>query len=125
MTKDVLIAIRGTQHTDGEEPQVIELTTDGTLTAEDGVLTVSYRESEMTGLDGVITTFRVENDRVILQRDGDLNSTMTFIEGEKTESLYDMGFGLWGHAAGGVVPAGPQRSDRKGRQPVCGLRRGD
>ena len=47
----------------------------------------------MTGLDGVITTFRVENDRVILQRDGDLNSTMTFIEGEKTESLYDMGFG--------------------------------
>ncbi len=93
MTKDVLIAIRGTQHTDGEEPQVIELTTDGTLTAEDGVVTVSYRESEMTGLDGVITTFRVENDRVILQRDGDLNSTMTFIEGEKTESLYDMGFG--------------------------------
>ena len=93
MTKDVLIAMLGTQHTDGEEPQVIELTTDGTLTAEDGVLTVSYRESEMTGLDGVITTFRVENDRVILQRDGDLNSTMTFIEGEKTESLYDMGFG--------------------------------
>lgn len=93
MTKDVLIAIRGTQHTEGEEPQVIELTTDGQLTAEDGVYSVSYRESEMTGLEGVVTTFRVENDRVILDRVGELNSTMTFIQGRKTESLYDLGFG--------------------------------
>ena len=93
MEKEVLISIRGTQRSEGEEPQVIELTTDGKLYRDGETLCVSYVESEMTGLEGVVTTFRVEPDRVILQREGQLNSTMTFIEGEKTESLYDLGFG--------------------------------
>lgn len=93
MTKDVLISIRGTQRSEGEEPQVIELTTDGKLTREGNVITVSYTETEMTGMDGVVTTFRVEGDQVQLLREGQLNSTMTFVEGEKTESLYDLGFG--------------------------------
>lgn len=93
MTKDVLISIRGTQRSEGEEPQVIELTTDGKLTKEGNVITVSYTESEMTGMEGVVTTFRVEGDQVQLLREGQLNSTMTFVEGKKTESLYDLGFG--------------------------------
>ena len=93
MTKDVLISIRGTQRSEGEEPQVIELTTDGKLSREGNVITVSYAETEMTGMEGVVTTFRVEGDRVELVREGQMNSVMTFVEGEKTESLYDLGFG--------------------------------
>ena len=93
MTKDVLISIRGTQRSEGEEPQVIELTTDGKLTREGDVITVSYKETEMTGMEGVVTTFRVEGGQVQLLREGQVNSTMTFVEGEKTESLYDLGFG--------------------------------
>ena len=93
MTKDVLISIRGTQRSEGEEPQIMELTTDGTLTCKGDVITVSYTETEMTGMEGVVTTFRVEGDQVQLLREGSLNSTMTFVEGKKTESLYDLGFG--------------------------------
>ena len=93
MTKDVLISIRGTQRSEGEEPQVIELTTDGKLSREGNVITVSYAETEMTGMEGVVTTFRVEGDQVQLLREGQLNSVMTFVEGKKTESLYDWGIG--------------------------------
>lgn len=93
MTKDVLISIRGTQRSEGEAPQVMELTTDGKLWREGDVISVSYTETEVTGMEGVVTTFRVEGGCVQLLREGPLNSTMTFVEGRKTESLYDMGFG--------------------------------
>ena len=93
MQKKVLISIRGTQIPEGEEPQTIELRTDGTLSREDGALCLSYVESEMTGLEGVVTAFRVEDDRIILSRKGKVNSTMTFVAGESIDSLYDVGVG--------------------------------
>lgn len=93
MTKDVLISIRGTQTSEGEEPQTIELTTDGKLFRDCDALCISYTESEMTGMEGVVTTFRVEPDKVVLSREGQVNSAMTFVQGQKTESLYDVGFG--------------------------------
>lgn len=106
MTKDVLISIRGTQRSHGEEPQTIELTTDGQLRREGDALLLSYVETEVTGLEGVVTTFRVEGDGTVqLLREGATNATMTFVEGEKTESLYDVGFGamLLGVSARKVV----------------------
>ena len=93
MTKNVLISIRGTQRSHGEEPQVIELTTDGKLSRSGGVYAVSYVESEMTSMAGIVTTFQVEPGCVRLIREGPMSSTMTFVAGEKTESLYDLGFG--------------------------------
>ena len=93
MTKDVLISIRGTQRNEGEAPQTMELTTDGQLRREGDAILVSYTETEITGLEGVVTTFKVENGRVQLLREGPVSSAMTFVEGKKTESLYDMGFG--------------------------------
>lgn len=94
MTKDVLISIRGTQRSQGEEPQTIELTTDGQLRREGDALLLSYAETEVTGMEGVVTTFRVAGDGTVqLLREGATNATMTFVEGQKTESLYDMGFG--------------------------------
>jgi len=93
MEKNVLISIRGTQRTEGEEPEVIELTTDGKLTRSRGVYEVSYVESEVTGLKDVVTTFHVYPGRIVLTREGPLKSEMIFDEGKKNESLYDMGFG--------------------------------
>lgn len=93
MEKDVRISIRGTQKSEGEEPQVIELTTDGKLFHGPEGVCVSYVESELTGLEGVVTTFCVEQDKIVLRREGELSSIMIFEEGKKNESLYDMGFG--------------------------------
>ena len=93
MKKDVLISIRGTQKMQDEEPQTIELLTGGTLQRKAGGYLVSYTESEVTGMEGVKTTFEVQKDRIVLQRAGNLDSTMVFELGKLNESLYDMGFG--------------------------------
>ena len=93
MKQAVLLAIRGRQHYDGQEPEVIELMTDGTMEFRDGGWDISYEESALTGLEGVTTTFRVEPDRVILTRSGKLNSQMVFQSGVSHDSLYQMEFG--------------------------------
>ena len=93
MKKQVMLSIRGRQAYDGHEPEVIELVTAGAMEFRDGGWDVSYEESELTGLEGVTTTFRVEPGRVILTRSGRLNSQMVFQQGVPHESLYQMEFG--------------------------------
>ena len=90
--RDVLISIRGTQQDDEGQDQTMELTTAGTLWREGDTVCISYVETEMTGMDGVKTTFRIEGERVVMVREGELQSTMTFVEGDRSESLYDLGF---------------------------------
>ncbi len=93
MKRAVLLTVRGQQTYAGQEPEVIELVTEGTLeqTAEGWKLT--YEESELTGLSGVTTTFLVQPGKVTLSRKGPLNSQMVFQEGQFHESLYQMEFG--------------------------------
>ncbi len=90
--RDVLLSIRGTQRDEDGEDQVMELTTAGRLWNDEGVLCLSYVETEMTGMKGVRTTFRVEDGGITMVREGELRSTMVFVEGERSESLYDLGF---------------------------------
>lgn len=89
----VVLSIRGSQEYPGQPPEVLELTTDGTMEFHNGGWNISYQESALTGLEGVTTTFRVEPERVILTREGTLNSQMVFQMGVDHESLYQMPFG--------------------------------
>ena len=93
MKRDVVLAIRGRQTYADQEPEVIELVTDGTMIYRNGGWDISYEETALTGLEGVTTTFRVEPGRVILTRTGKLNSQMIFEEGIAHDSLYQMPFG--------------------------------
>lgn len=93
MKREVVLNLRGTQTYDGQEPDVIELVTEGTMEFRDGGWDVCYEESELTGLVGVTTTFRVEPNRVILERTGNLRSRMVFEKGVPHDSLYQMAFG--------------------------------
>ena len=52
-----------------------------------------YPESELTGLEGTLTTFRIAPDRITLLREGTINSEMIFEEGQKHFSLYETPFG--------------------------------
>ena len=72
---------------------MIELVTEGTMEFRDGGWDISYEESELTGLQGVTTTFRVEPGKVILDRTGRLTSRMIFQQGVSHDSLYQMEFG--------------------------------
>ncbi len=93
MKKAVTLSICGKQYYPGQEPEVIELVTDGTLEYRDGGWDICYEESELTGMAGVTTTFRLEPGTVILERTGHLQSKMVFRQGVPHESLYQMDFG--------------------------------
>lgn len=93
MKTEVILSIQGRQRYDGQEPEVIELTTTGIMELRDGGWDIRYEESALTGLEGVTTTFRVEPGRVILDRTGKLCSRMVFQEGVTHESLYQTEFG--------------------------------
>ena len=89
----VMLSVRGQQTYLGQEPDVIELVTEGTLEYVDDGWDLQYEETELTGLQGVTTLFRVESDRIILKRTGRLNSQMIFQKDVRHDSLYEMEFG--------------------------------
>lgn len=93
MKKDVILSLQGTQYFGEQDPEVIELVTEGTMEFTDGGWDICYEESDLTGLAGVTTTFRLEPGKVILRRTGKLRSEMVFVEGISHDSLYQMDFG--------------------------------
>ncbi|MBE6951180.1 MAG: DUF1934 domain-containing protein [Ruminococcaceae bacterium] len=89
----VMLHIRGVQNYQDAEPEVIELTTEGTLEKQKEVWEVSYEESDLTGLAGTTTAFRVGPRGVVLRRTGKLQNQMIFMEGRRHESLYQIDIG--------------------------------
>ena len=93
MKQSVVLSIRGRQSYDGQEPDVVELVTEGTMEFCNGGWDISYEETELTGMAGVTTTFHVEPGKVTLRRTGRLRSEMVFRQGVRHESLYQLEFG--------------------------------
>lgn len=93
MKRPVMLSLRGRQSYRGQEPDVIELVSEGTMECRDGIWEITYEESELTGLEGVTTTFQVEPGKVTLDRKGNLSSRMIFEEGAVHESLYQVPYG--------------------------------
>ena len=88
-----MLSIRGVQNYQDAEPDVIELTTEGTMEKQKEVWEITYEESDLTGLAGTTTAFRVGPRGVVLKRTGAIENQMIFMEGRKHESLYRLDFG--------------------------------
>lgn len=93
MEKDVIISIKGVQRYENADPDTMELVTEGRLEREGNSYTLSYQESELTGLEGTLTTFQIEPERVTLMRVGEFNSQMVFQEGRRHMSMYNTPYG--------------------------------
>ena len=93
MKQNVMLSILGRQTYMGQDPDTVELVTEGVLEDQGNSWILSYEESDLTGMSGVTTTFIVEQDKVTLKRTGKLNSQMVFQEGVTHESLYQVEFG--------------------------------
>ena len=94
MKMNALLSITGRQTYPGQEPDVIELVTDGTVEQwPDGCWELCYQESDLTGLEGATTSFLIEPGKITLTRQGRLRSQMVFREGVRHDSLYQMEFG--------------------------------
>ena len=95
MEKDVVISIKGMQKYEDADPDVIELVTAGRLMRDDAGYTLTYQESELTGLEGTLTTIQVEaeGELVTLMRVGEVNAQMVFQEGRRHLSMYNTPYG--------------------------------
>ncbi len=58
-----------------------------------GGCTISYQESELTGLEGTTTRVCIDGSRVTLLREGNTNSQMVFEEGRRHLSMYETPYG--------------------------------
>ena len=92
MEQNAVISIAGTQQFGMDEPETIELVTQGHYHYEPGFAEISYVETQMTGLEGTLTTFTIEGNVVTLTRTGPVRSEMRFAIGQPHDSLYDTGF---------------------------------
>ena len=94
MTDNVIISIKGKQLYAESSPDEIELVTAGTLKRDSrGGFTVSYQESELTGLEGTTTKLHIHGGKVTLLREGNINSQMVFEEGRRHLSMYETPYG--------------------------------
>ena len=93
MEKEVIISIKGMQKYENAEPDTIELVTGGRLERDGESFTLSYQESAVTGMDGTLTTFQIEPERVTLLRVGEYTSQMVFQEGRRHMSMYNTPYG--------------------------------
>ena len=93
MEENVIISIKGSQLYEGQDPDVTELVTAGTLRREQEGYTIAYQETGLTGLEGTTTKLRIEGPRVTLLRQGSVNSQMIFEVGRKHLSMYETPYG--------------------------------
>ena len=93
MEKEVVISIKGMQQYEGALPDAVELVTAGRLARDGTGYTLSYQESELTGLDGTLTTIQVDGEQVTLMRVGEFNSQLVFQEGRRHLSVYNTPYG--------------------------------
>ena len=93
--EDVVINIRSVQGVGTDEPEEMDFTTEGFYQFDDSDNTgsLTYFESEVTGLTGTRTTFVVLPECVVVDRDGLVTSRMVFKEGERNSFLYNTPYG--------------------------------
>lgn len=93
MDKNVIISVKGTQTSQDQDSNVLELVTEGKYYKEDEAYYVTYDESDVTGMNGTRTTLKVMDGVVTLIRVGSVNSQFVFQRGQKHISYYDTEYG--------------------------------
>lgn len=95
MHKNVIISVKGSQTNVDNDVDGMELVTEGKYYKKGDTYYVTYKESEVTGMEGTTTTLKVADGRVTLMRFGSVNSQMVFEQGQKHVSHYDTTFGAF------------------------------
>ena len=99
--KDIMLRIIGRQIDRNDEvaDETIEFMTEGKAYRKGGSTYIVYEESEMSGMEGVRTTLRIDRDgSVRMKRFGRgvmLDTVMEFHQGKRFNSLYETPYGVF------------------------------
>lgn len=85
---NVVVTIVGTQRDAQGEENSIELITPGHYYEKNGVQYIVYKDTEVSGLEGVSTMLKVYEDHMVLVRMGNVKYQQQFCLGKKTCSSY-------------------------------------
>ena len=98
--KDIMLKIIGKQinRRDEKEEDLIEFMTEGKLYKKNGSTFIVYDETEMSGMEGVRTTLRIDDASgdVRMKRFGKdlmMDTVMEFTKGRRFSSFYETPFG--------------------------------
>lgn len=89
MNKDVIISVKGNQSMANQGTNSLELVTEGKYYKKGDAYFITYKESEVTGMEGTTTTLKIVGGVVTLMRFGSINSQLIFERGQKHVSYYD------------------------------------
>ena len=95
MDKNVIISVKGSQTQEEDNVNNLELVTEGRYYKKADTYYVTYKESEVTGMEGTTTTLKISEGIVTLMRFGAVNSQFIFEKGRKHVSYYDTAHGAF------------------------------
>ncbi|AJQ29439.1 DUF1934 domain-containing protein [Pelosinus fermentans] len=90
---DIVITIIGTQKDEKGEESRIECTTKGRYYERNNIRYIVYKDSEISGIEGVTTMLKVYDRHVVLVRTGSVDHKQEFLLGEKSYSMYHTPYG--------------------------------
>jgi uncharacterized beta-barrel protein YwiB (DUF1934 family) len=91
--RKVVVTVVGTQTDAAGEASRIELMALGTCHDKGGVTYITYRETELSGLEGTTTLLKIYGDHISLVRMGAVEQKQEFYPGETRHSTYITPFG--------------------------------
>ena len=91
--KEVIISIKGIQNAENSDDN-IEFITNGQYVFKDGCYYISYKESQMTGMNGTNTTVKVDGEHcVTITRGGKYKTQLILEKGERHLCPYNTDYG--------------------------------
>lgn len=92
MEKKAIISVKSISELDKKD--VIEVVTPGEFIIEDGIFKAVYKETELSGMKGTVTTINISEKEFILERMGTTNTKMEFELDKTAISLYNTPYGV-------------------------------
>lgn len=92
MDNKALISVISRQSDDDKNS--IEVVTPGSFYENDGNFYVVYDETEISGMEGTTTTFKIYPEKFSLIREGTTTTKMDFKENDKSLALYNTPYGV-------------------------------
>lgn len=92
--QNVIVTVLGVQKDAQGEKDHIELVTAGRRYQKNGVDYVSYKESNLTGMEATTTLLKIYQDKLVLVRMGNVEQKQEFAAGEKRQGMYKTPFGM-------------------------------
>lgn len=92
MKKNAIISVKSISELDKKD--IIEVVTPGEFIAVDGMFKAIYKETELSGMKGTITTINIFEEEFILERTGTTNTKMEFELDKTAISLYNTPYGV-------------------------------